>query len=65
MATFEENMQVVLDLRAQVLDPDKEDPTAEEVYAAVQALHATRGAAQKKKAAAVPVIADLNSLFKD
>lgn len=64
MPTYEENMQVVLDLRQQVLDPEKSDPTPEEVYAAVQALHATRGAVQKKKAAEKPVIKDLKSLFQ-
>jgi hypothetical protein len=63
MPSYEENMQVVLDLRAQVLDPNKPDPSPEEVYAAVQALHATRGAAQKKKSANKVVIKDLKSLF--
>lgn len=60
--TYEENMQTVLDLRKQVLDPDQDDPTPEEVYAAVQALHATRGVAATKKAAVKPVV-DLASLF--
>ena len=64
MPSYEENMQKVLDLRAQVLDTERADPEPEEVWAAVEALHATRGVAAKKKAAAVPVIGDLKDLFK-
>ncbi len=64
MPSYEENMQTVLDLRSQVLDPERPDPEPEEVWAAVQALHATRGIAAKKKAAAVPVIENLADLFK-
>lgn len=60
--TYEENMQVVLDLRQQVLDPEQADPSPEQVWDAVNALHATRGVAAKKKAAAKPIV-DLNSLF--
>lgn len=63
MPSYEENMQKVLDLRSQVLDTERPDPAPEEVYEAVQALHATRGVAAKKKAAAVPVITDLKALF--
>lgn len=60
--TYEENMQTVLDLRAQVLDPDQPDPSPEAVWEAVNALHSTRGVAARKKAAAKPVI-DLATLF--
>jgi len=65
MPSYEEHMTVVLDLRAQVLDKTKDNPAPEEVYAAVQALHATRGTAQKAKAArTVKPIEDLKSLFE-
>jgi len=64
MATYEENMQKVIDLRAQVLDVDREDPPFEEVYEAIEALHATRGVAAAKKKAAAVVPIDLNELFK-
>lgn len=63
MPSYEEHMQKVIDLRAQVLDTERPDPEPAEVYDAVQALHATRGVAAKKKAAAVPVITDLKALF--
>lgn len=63
MPSYEENLQRIIDLRAQVYDTERPDPEPEEVYEAVQALHATRGVAAKKKAAAVPVITDLKSLF--
>jgi len=61
-ATYEENMQVVLDLREQVLDPERDNPSPEEVWEAVNALHSTRGVGAAKKAAAKPVI-DLATLF--
>lgn len=60
--TYEENMQIVLDLRAQVLDPEQDNPTPEEVWAAVNALHSTRGVGAAKKKANAPVI-DLATLF--
>lgn len=62
MPTYEENMQVVLDLRAQVLDPEQGNPSPEEVWLAIDALHSTRGVAATKKAAAKPIV-DLGSLF--
>lgn len=62
MPTYEENMQIVLDLRARVLDPNQADPTPEEVWQAVDALHSTRGVAATKKAATRPVV-DLATLF--
>lgn len=61
-ATYEENMQVVLDLREQVLDPERNNPTPEEVWEAVNALHSTRGVGAAKKKAAAPII-DLATLF--
>jgi len=64
MPSYEENMQKVIDLRAQVLDTERVDPEPEEVWNAVQALHATRGIAAKNKAAKVPVIENLADLFK-
>jgi len=64
MPSYEENMQKVLDLRSQVLDTERPDPEPAEVWEAVQALHATRGVAAKKKAAAIPVIENLADLFK-
>ena len=60
--SYEENMQTVLDLRAQVLDPERDDPTPEEVWKAVDALHSTRGVAAAKKAEVKPII-ELASLF--
>lgn len=65
MPTYEDNMQTILDLRAKVLDPDQADPTAEEVWEAVNALHLTRGVAAKKsgKSSAVKPIIDLATLF--
>jgi hypothetical protein len=65
MPSYEENMQNVLDLRARVLDPEQVDPTAEEVWEGVNALHLTRGVAAKKsgKSSAVKPIVDLASLF--
>ena len=58
-------MQKVLDLRAQVLDTEKPDPEPKEVWAAVQALHETRGvAAAKKKSSSTQVIGNLKDLFK-
>jgi len=62
MATYEENQQRVLDLRQQVIDPEREDPTEAEMYAAVQALHQTRGVAQAKKKVVTKTI-DLDTLF--
>lgn len=62
MPSYEENMQVVIDLRARVLDVNQADPAYEEVFEAVQALHATRGLAAKKQAAAKPIV-DLASIF--
>ena len=65
MPTYEDNMQTNLDLRQRVLDPDQVDPTAEEVWEAVNALHLTRGVAAKKsgKSSAVKPIVDLAGLF--
>ena len=63
MPSYEENMQTVLDLRQKVLDPEVDNPTPEEVWEAVNALHATRGVVAKKKAEVKPVV-DLASLFK-
>lgn len=60
--TYEENMQTVLDLRTQVLDPEQPDPSPEDVWKAVNALHSTRGVAAKKKAAVKPIV-DLAALF--
>lgn len=62
MPSYEENMQVVLDMRTRVLDPDQDNPAPEEIWKAVDALHATRGTAAKKKAEAKPMI-DLGALF--
>lgn len=64
MPSYEENMQVVLDLRAQVLDTERPDPEPKEVWAAVQALHETRGVAAAKKQDKVQVIGNLKDLFK-
>ncbi len=64
MPSYEENMQKVLDLRAQVLDTEKPDPEPKEVWAAVQALHETRGVAAAKKKNNVQVIGNLKDLFK-
>jgi hypothetical protein len=61
--SYEENMQKVLDLRSKVLDVNQPNPTAEEVFEAVQALHQTRGVAAAKKKEAKPII-DLASIFK-
>lgn len=61
--TYEENMQVVLDLRQQVLDPNQDDPTPDEVWEAVNALHATRGVAAKKKAASKVVFTSMADMF--
>lgn len=63
MPSYEENMQVVLDLRAKVLDPEQTDPSAEEVWEAVNALHQTRGVAASKtgKSSTVKPIVDLAS----
>lgn len=65
MPTYEEHMQKVLDLRAWVLDPERDNPSAEEVYEAVQALHATRGVAAAKKKSTTVIPVDLNALFAD
>ena len=62
MPTYEENMASVLDMRARVLDVNQDDPKPEEIWAAVDALHATRGTAAKKKAEAKPIM-DLGALF--
>lgn len=62
MPTYEENAQTVLDLRARVLDPEQENPSPEEVWAAVHALHATRGIAATKKVATNKTI-DIFALF--
>jgi hypothetical protein len=62
MSTYEEKAQIVLDLRAQVLDPNQPNPSPEEVWEAVNGLHATRGTVASKKAATTPII-DLASLF--
>jgi hypothetical protein len=62
MPTYEENAATVLDLRQRVLDPNQPNPEPEEVWKAVNALHATRGSAATKRAEAKPVI-DLASLF--
>ena len=64
MPSYEENMQKVLDLRAQVLNTEIPDPEPKEIWLAVQALHETRGVKAAKKKADVPVIHDLKSLFK-
>jgi len=64
MPSYEEHIQKVLDLRAQVLDTERPDPEPKEVWEAVQALHETRGIAQAKKASKTVVITDLNALFK-
>lgn len=64
MPSYEEHMQKVVDLRAQVRDPEQDDPSPEEIYEAVQALHQTRGVAATKKAEkAVKPIVDLAALF--
>jgi hypothetical protein len=62
MPTHEENMQTVLDMRARVLDPDQADPSPDEIWAAIDALHATRGVGAAKKKEVKPVV-DLASLF--
>ena len=64
MSTFEEAQQKIIDLRAIVNDPEQDNPTPEIIAEAVQALHATRGLAAKKKAAAKPII-DLADIFKE
>lgn len=63
MPSYEENMQVVLDLRAMVLDPEQSDPDPETVYDAVHALHSTRGVKAAAKKAAKPIV-NLADLFK-
>ena len=63
MPTHEENVQKVIDMRARILDPDKDNPTEEELYEAIEALHKTRGAAASKKKVETKTI-DLNDLFK-
>lgn len=63
MPSYEENIQVLLDLRARVLDTTQDDPAPDEVWKAVEALHETRGVAVAKKQAAAPII-DLADIFK-
>jgi hypothetical protein len=62
--TQEEKIQKILDLRQRVIDPDQEDPSPEEIYEAVQMLHATRGTAAQVKKATTPTV-DLMSFFND
>lgn len=62
MPTYEENMATVLDMRARVLDVNQDDPKPDEIWAAVDALHSTRGTAAKKKVA-TKVVIDLGALF--